>query len=298
MKTVTFGLDPEFVICNPNNKFLSAIPLIEGRKGREIPLSKGGLLSDNVNAEVNVHPSDDFQNLVDNFASVIKESHQHLQKKTKCSLHAIASIEFDEDQLQDEECIAFGCNPDFNPYTVRANEIRPDAPLSNFRTTGGHVHIGYNHEHHAILKSFIGKLTVVKAMDLFVGLPYVLIDKDPTSAKRRGLYGVAGAHRSTNYGVEYRTLPSSWLRNIDLFKLIFDSTQFAVDFSVNGNVDELINTIGVKDLQTMINTSDIAKCRTVYNELIFPILPKNISDMIETLIQQPEASSNISEYWC
>lgn len=47
-------------------------------------------------------------------------------------------------------------------------------------------------------------------MDLYLGVPSVLIDPD---TRRRSLYGKAGCFRLTDYGVEYRVLSGYFIKD-------------------------------------------------------------------------------------
>lgn len=60
----------------------------------------------------------------------------------------------------------------------------------------GHIHIGYNNPE--IEKS----VDIIKAMDLFLGIPSILMDKDTL---RRSRYGKAGAFRFKSYGKRKKT---------------------------------------------------------------------------------------------
>lgn len=75
-------------------------------------------------------------------------------------------------------------------------------------------------------------LDVVKAMDLFLGVPSVLMDE---GEERKQLYGKAGAHRPKPYGVEYRTLSNFWIapggtdtRRKELCSWVWKSTELAL----------------------------------------------------------------------
>ena len=54
-----------------------------------------------------------------------------------------------------------------------------------------HIHIGYDNN------NIDASLRLVKYLDLYLGVPSVLKDKDK---RRRSLYGKAGCFRLTSYG--------------------------------------------------------------------------------------------------
>ena len=63
-------------------------------------------------------------------------------------------------------------------------------------------------------------------LDLFLGIPSVLIDKDMTQINRRQAFGTAGAYRSKSYGLEYRVLSSWWVTKPEYIALIYNIVEF------------------------------------------------------------------------
>jgi hypothetical protein len=118
-----------------------------------------------------------------------------------------------------EEAREFGCDPDFDAYIGAANPPGPDADTHYFRYSGGHIHIGANNFNVSEVKfAFEPKriLKFIQLMDIIVGVPMVLIDRDEGNIARRELYGRAGCYRQQSYGVEYRTPSNFWLRAPEL----------------------------------------------------------------------------------
>lgn len=105
----------------------------------------------------------------------------------------------------------------------------------------GHIHCGFDN----IEIPFKGSVhrykvdkqraEIVKAADLFIGIPGLIMEPDN---KRRELYGKAGAFRPKRYGVELRGPSNFWLANNKLKKWAFDSTV---------NLFKFINTNGFLD---------------------------------------------------
>ena len=62
-------------------------------------------------------------------------------------------------------------------------------------------------------------------MDLFLGIPSVLMDKGHL---RKNLYGKHGAYREKAYGVEYRVLSNFWIFNNRLIEWVWDNTSRAI----------------------------------------------------------------------
>ncbi len=111
-----------------------------------------------------------------------------------------------EYQRTHPQAFRVGCDPDFNAYTGEVRVPPPDLGTSLTRHAGGHFHIGYN-------KDLVPANIVVQFLDVFLGLPSILRDKQGT---RRRFYGQAGSYREKDYGVEYRTLSNFWLPGMSL----------------------------------------------------------------------------------
>jgi hypothetical protein len=116
-----------------------------------------------------------------------------------------SALVFDEDYLSIPEMQVFGCEPDYNAFTMSANET-PMPPQPGFRSAAAHVHIGWANP------SDEDRLELIRLCDVFVTCRF-LREQTESDAKRRQLYGKAGAFRPKNYGVEHRVLSNSWQKN-------------------------------------------------------------------------------------
>lgn len=114
-----------------------------------------------------------------------------------------------------------------------------------------HIHIGYNHP--AVPES----LRMVKLLDIFLGIPSVIIDPDK---KRRELYGKAGAFRLTKYGVEYRTLSSYMMSKDSILYLVWDLLTLAENFGGSPNAFDK------NQIQHIINESDVEEAKKFLND--------------------------------
>lgn len=97
---------------------------------------------------------------------------------------------------------------------------------------------------------------MVKLLDIFLGIPSVIIDPDK---KRRELYGKAGAFRLTKYGVEYRTLSSYMMSEDYILNLVWDLLIFAINFGGSPN------TFDKNQIQHIINESDVEEAKKFLN---------------------------------
>jgi hypothetical protein len=114
-----------------------------------------------------------------------------------------SSLVFDEKYLQIPSLQTFGCEPDYNAFTMETND-RPIPKCPGFRTAAAHVHIGWENP------SDDDRLELVRLADVFVSMPSVFSQGAP-DLERRTLYGKAGAFRPKPYGVEHRVLGNSWI---------------------------------------------------------------------------------------
>lgn len=129
------------------------------------------------------------------------------------------------------------CDPDFCCWTVTQNNP-PSGKSTNIRTGCCHVHVRYDNM--TLRKS----LLLLKAMDLFLGVPSIIIEPDN---KRKLIYGSAGAYRfDASKTTEYRVLSNYFLNSEELRKWVYDNTLLAIDFVNKGyrfTDDEINNKI-------------------------------------------------------
>lgn len=237
----TIGADPELFFMDPiNHKMISVVGLIGGSKDTPLPIKNGcAIQEDNVAAEFCIPACssvDEFLASINFALSDLKGRAQALKLDVAANT---ASASFTEDQLWTMEAQTFGCDPDYNAYTKQANP-RPTATDPNLRSCGGHVHVGTKYD----------PVSVVKAMDLMLGVPSVLLDKD---TQRRALYGKAGAFRYKPYGVEYRTLSNFWIWKNEYIEWVYHQVTNVLNFITNsGKIPESIETA----VQHSINNND------------------------------------------
>ena len=251
---ITIGADPELFIVDNNNKVISAVGLIPGEKGKPYVadnMPKGfGMEIDNILGEFNIPPVKLRSGFVNNI-NYMKDYIDNFVKQINPNygIQCIASRMVDDDQLQSDEAKLFGCMPDYNVYTEKKNK-KPNAKNQNLRSAGFHIHIGYDHP--AVPES----LRMVKLLDIFLGIPSVIIDPDK---ERRKLYGRAGAFRLTKYGFEYRTLSSYMMSKDSILNLVWDLLTLALNFG------GLPNAFDKNQIQYLINESDVEEAKKFLN---------------------------------
>lgn len=275
MSTIfTIGCDPE-VFVTKNGEPSSAYGLLKGTKEEPFKTDNGAYQVDGMAAEFNTDPVD----LTNRFGydsklfaywnkyiiEQIKEIRNALPDSHSVSIQP--TMEFGKDFLDAQPDVAkeLGCEPDYNAYTLEPNP-RPDVEQT-FRSGAGHIHIGWgsaiptdNKDHIKICADF------VKILDATVGMFMTYVDRD---AKRRELYGKAGAFRPKEYGVEYRTPSNVWISNKDMRRAVWDLTRYAINYHRNQITSENIVSVVVPP-QDIINQGNhklaIAALYSIYHK--------------------------------
>lgn len=217
------GSDPELFLMHGND-IIPAIGLVGGTKHLPKPLAEEGYFvqEDNVAVEFNIPPANTRKEWRSNLLKGIDLVKAAIGPEYK--LVARPSYIFTADMLMHPQAQVFGCEPDYNAWTGEVNSM-PEATESGLRSCGFHVAVGYDEPDQVTNRA------LVKALDLFLGVPSILIDGDMA---RRTLYGKAGAFRDKSFGVEYRTLSSFFLSSPELIDWVYSGVERAVAY-VNGN---------------------------------------------------------------
>ena len=191
------GQDVEVFLQDQAGKHISAIGFINAGKEDpfQIPDMAPGftLQEDNVSLEYGMPPAASMEEWDRQIEAVMEKSKEFVQG---LSFSRLSCAVFDQDQMMHPRAHIFGCQPDHDAWTGQCNP-KPNPPHPFMRSAGGHIHIETKEDH----------IQVIRAMDLFLGVPSVLMDQ---GEERKQLYGKAGAHRKKPYGVEYRTLSNFW----------------------------------------------------------------------------------------
>lgn len=222
----SFGTDPEFML-HKDGVYKSAIGVIPGTKYKRHKIGQSSFYYDNVMAECTVQPASNKEEVLKNIKATLG-LFANLSKPYR--LKAQASQNYPETELTHKDALAIGCDREYCAYALR--EIEPpedDFVKGTLRSAGGHIHTGLKHA-----QDQLGCLAVIRAMDLFMGIPSVFLDKDKTSKARKALYGKAGRFRKPPHGAEYRSMSNFWLASPELTELTYDLTQAAVDYVVDG----------------------------------------------------------------
>ena len=253
---ITIGSDPEIFIEN-DFEIVSAIGMIPGSKNKPHPISDEGhfIQTDNIAFEFNIPPCADEDSFVKHI-NYVKDYLEVIAIANGFKLSTKASGEINPKYLEHPQAQEFGCEPDFNPYTQSINQ-KPNSD-TNLRCVGGHIHIGYPNPSQETSEK------IIKAFDIFVTLPALLIDTDD---RRRELYGKAGAFRFKDpWGVEARALSNFWIHSEDLTRWVYQQTIKAVECVLDGKIDKLIETYSEK-VVIAINTNDKQLANRILDEI-------------------------------
>jgi len=221
MANVMIGADPEMFLRR-DNTFVSAHGLIPGTKENPHQVNRGAVQVDGMAVEFNINPA----NNVASFRANIRGVRNQLEKMLEGYEVVAKPIAYFTDEYmrsQPKEALELGCEPDFNAYTGQSNP-RPNGEV-NFRTAGGHVHIGWttdvpkDHPDHVEACRMLAR-----ELDYYIGVPSMFWDGDNG---RREMYGQAGAFRPKSYGMEYRSLSNAWLNDERIITFVFNQAQRA-----------------------------------------------------------------------
>jgi len=304
MTKFSFGSDPEFMIVQ-NDQLKSAIGILPHKESPKI-VDGHGFYYDNVLAEIATKPGNTRLEVVEN----TRESLKILAKLLNPARFVIrASDDYPSKELKCDQARIAGCNPEWGVYSLQV--IEPSEKVIDFkdgyhyfkvpfRTAGGHIHLGSE-----LLNDPFEIFNVVRMMDLFIGVPSIFMDTDPTTKNRRKAYGLSGSFRAPEEGhrVEYRSLGNFWFSSPEHVELIYDLSDFVLKFvedgghlkfwSINENLLDEQDTSAAHictgyspaNLQKCINTCD-KKLASKFMLIVNNYLPKDLLDRIECLSKQ------------
>ncbi len=296
MSRNTIGTDPEFFIKNKEGDYVNAETMFPGTKEDPYILNSGaGLQTDNVAVEFASPVGNDGEDLVNKLRDTFNELFEMIPKDMV--LDFAPSAVFDEKELQTIQSKVFGCSASYCAWELKENE-QPCATNSNLRSTGAHIHIGQvEGDGNDFLHDPYGKVNVVRMCDAFHGIISIVLDTSKESIKRRELYGKAGEHRPTDYGVEYRTLSSFWLKSPNLVMLIDSLTQDALKTIREDTHEKLIKELGgSKNIQETINTGNIKKADELINSVLLKYMSKDSNYFFKECYDAIESYNFIQEW--
>lgn len=268
---LTIGSDPEFMIAQ-EGRITCAIPVLEHSKYDRIPLTPDKMDTiyyDGAMAECTIRPSYSTEETVENFRQLVTKAANLLAAK-RAKILATASHTFEDKDLTHEDARQAGCNPEMCAYEISMVDP-PVLQQTNFRSAGGHIHIGRvdadNPATTFLTQDNNSLIAVVRAMDYYVGVAFTYLENDPSAIARKELYGRAGRHRPTQYGVEYRVLSNYWVSHPKLVAFADKLTRFAVGKAEENQ--DIWQNIENKDVIDIINSGSVENALS-FAEANFP----------------------------
>jgi Phage phiEco32-like COOH.NH2 ligase-type 2 len=238
----TIGTDTEIFAVDKKGIHRSLCGKIGGSKDEPLQikaLPKGFCVQeDNVSLEFNIPPAANKENFTLSILTMVDKA-ENILKAQKLLLSKDSSASFIKEELSHPNALVFGCEPDYDAWKLVENP-KPYSEDESLRTCGGHIHVGTQ----------VDMITGIKNMDLFLGIPSIILDTSPSSIKRRELYGKAGAMRPKPYGFEYRTLSNFWVFDEKLIRYMWDQTYKAMISPVTFSPKESLR------IQKAINKGD------------------------------------------
>jgi hypothetical protein len=288
---LSLGSDPEMVVRNKQTGLpVSAVSIFKGRDfdyNKHSPLVKGDgrqYFHDNVNIEGTMPPASSKEEFILNVKNYVQDAREILGEDFILCNESYTI--FPEKEFDSKEARTFGCSAAYDAFTISSIE-RTDAGKIDFRTCGGHIHVGrsdFKSIEEGELISFESKIQSVKLFELILGTALTVIDNDPSSPQRKALYGKAGEHRPTEYGVEVRSPGNYWLGSPETVGLVWDLSQIVYDIIFDGKADEILSKVDENEYVEAINSFNKEKC--------FEIL-KNLNVVPDEIIGKISELSNI-----
>lgn len=257
------GADPElFIQDNKSKEFVPATRMLGGTKESPLYYDDGfAVQEDNVTAEYNIPPA----TTVDEWVSYHNKAHQKLQEMVGNTRRLVArpAADFSPEWFEKfPELMESGCNPDMSVYTFE--QSTPNGSFDNkTRYAGGHVHVSCDY-------GWEDELNLVKWMDILIAVPFAKMEAD---GRRRLLYGQAGVYRQKEYGIEYRTPSSTWVRYPKWQRYVFCASQRACEI-IDRRQDYLLMPDDI--LQDAINNRNMEKLH---------LIMKNYTDLYKEVVQ-------------
>lgn len=296
---LTLGSDPEMVIRNKKTgQPVSAVSIFKGANfnySKETPLEKGKgrtYFHDNVNVEGTMLPSSSKEEFIRNVHDYINDVREILGEDFILSNESYTI--YPKEEFNSPEANTFGCSPAYDAFTISPIE-RIEASNIDYRTCGGHIHVGredFKSIEGGELIDFESKILSVKLFELILGTALTVIDNDPSSKKRKELYGKAGEHRPTQYGVEVRSPGNYWLGSPRTVGLVWDLSEIVYNLIFDGKAQDILDKVDENVYVEAINSFDKKKCLEILTNL--NILPNEI---IKEINELSNVRFNINENW-
>jgi hypothetical protein len=261
------GADPEAFVCTTKrdrNGRVNYNPqpiygLLGGSKDAPNPmngLDQGyAYLEDNAAVEFNIPPQTSSRNFVGAISLAKRWIEDNKLSGLGLTWHSSNQIELAPKYKADPRGQVVGCSKDWDAYGMTHGGTEREAfsadTLGDWRYSGGHFHVSYNHK-------VIPHYVAARVLDLYVTLPFLSYDKQ---GGRRKVYGKAGLYRPKEYGIEYRT-PSNWWLWYDghqaaLANAILTFAHKSYDAQYLNTLSDMYSEMPWGDVQKAIENEDV-----------------------------------------
>lgn len=266
---VYIGMDPELFLRDDKGNIVPSDQLVP-EKGMHVWGGYGKLevVRDGVQVELHPRPHMCRANLGNELTGIIrgligKAAAKGLKVDFTQTIE-IPKKQFDKLPMPSKQ---LGCMPSLNVYDKNPT-IKVNPNTYRKRSAGGHIHIGIDKRY---VKTPEEAPNFVKLLDLFLGIPSVLIDRDPNAAIRRRNYGRAGEYRLPKHGIEYRTLSNYWMRDYRLMSFVTGMARLVHELFVSSKIttgdlitSKIIKEVNWKAVRKAINTNDVELARKIW----------------------------------
>ena len=256
----SLGSDAEmFLLDRETNEVINGKKFVKGSKDNPYNFDKSSPFwctsLDGISAEFNIAPCTTSKEWNAAFEKCITYINSTLPPNL-CTIHTPA-VRVNPKELRTKEARNSGCTPSWSAYSLRENHP-PDVSVTTLRTCCTHVHMKYKD------MRFHEAAEWIKAMDLFLGVPSLIIE--PMN-ERRMLYGTLGEMRF-NSTVEYRVLSSFFSQSEELRTWVFNNTVNAINWINEGNrVSEEMH----QSFEQAMATNDVDLVRMIIEENNIPM---------------------------
>lgn len=312
----SWGTDPEFMLKD-GDTYVSAINVVPACPEHRLKINGHEFYYDNVLAEFAMKPATNKKQALKHLKECLE---LYVEIVEPCKLVAQAYQTYPDniwDRVSEETgkpiAATAGCAIDRCGYLVKDMKAPKEIiETTTDRSGGGHVHIG-DERLYRDYGLWLAPSAVL--MDLLIGVPSLFLDKDPTSPKRRRIYGQAGRFRICDYGMEYRTPGNFWLTSPKLAGLMYDLCEFACDLVTSDEIHKYCTadpekyastrpttaykySFDVKKLKAVINKSNTKKSGCELFDFARSLLPKGLaSDLDNLLILLRDGSLDLYKEW-
>jgi hypothetical protein len=261
VSTVRMGSDAEVFLKDRTGRPFPACGLIGGTKEEPLLLDEDGtaVQEDNVMLEFNTAISSTEKEWVRNLAKAQKLAYAKVPPTMYVDISPVQR--FAPELLDCAQAQQFGCEPDFNAWTMEQNK-RPVPEDPTMRTAAGHFHLSW-----AEPEDMEQRCRVIQMADIFVSLPAMRWSAD---RERRKMYGRAGAFRPKEYGVEHRVMDNTWLADESTIRVLWSMYMQALDAA---NTDFEITPKLAERIQECINSYNMEGAKGLHTELTLKIFP-------------------------